>query len=135
MATEPTLQRESKPSPTQLASKAYAAAEAGDAAGMQREMLAHGPLSVGFFVYNSDLAQYRSGVYRRSAAAAGPVGGHAVKLIGWGVDDGKPYWLAVNSWSPRWGEGGYFRIWRGTNECGIEETPAAGLPDVVLAEA
>lgn len=37
-------------------------------------------------------------------------GGHAVKLIGWGVDKirGKdvPYWLVVNSWNKDWGVNG-----------------------------
>ena len=28
--------------------------------------------------------------------------------------------LCANSWGPQWGEGGYFRIQRGVNECGIE---------------
>lgn len=38
---------------------------------------------------------------------------------------------AANSWSPLWGGlGGFFHIRRGTNECGIETTPAAGLPDL-----
>ena len=30
----------------------------------------------------------------------------------------------------RGGLGGFFHIRRGTNECGIETTPAAGLPDL-----
>ena len=68
---------------------------------------------------------------RRSAQARGPVGGHAVKLLGWGEDEaGRPYWLALNSWSPQWGEGGFFRFARGINECEIESMPAAGLADV-----
>ena len=94
--------------------------------------LAHA--QVGFLVY-SDLAQYQSGVYRRSVHAKGPLGGHAVKLIGYGVNvdpsGGEwPYWLAVNSWSPAWGDGGTFKIARGSNECSIESTPAAGMPRV-----
>ena len=62
--------------------------------------------------------------------------GSAVKLIGWGVEPGSngsraiPYWTAANSWSPSWGEGGFFRIRRGTNEALIETMPAAGLPEV-----
>ena len=39
------------------------------------------------------------------------------------------YWLIANSWSPEWGEKGFFRIERGTNECGIETQPAAGMAD------
>ena len=30
------------------------------------------------------------------------------------------YWLCANSWGPKWGEDGYFRILRGTDECKIE---------------
>ena len=84
----------------------------------QRELLAHGPFEVAFFVY-SDFMQYKGGVYRKGPQAQGPLGGHAVKLVGWGDEAGVPYWLVANSWSPAWGEEGYFRIARGLNECGI----------------
>ena len=97
-----------------------------------REIRAHGPIEVAMLVY-TDFVQYRSGVYRRSDAALGPVGGHAVRVIGWGVEPRAggppaPYWLAANSWSAAWGEAGFFRIARGSDECGVEATPAAGLP-------
>jgi cathepsin B len=39
----------------------------------------------------------------------------------------------MNSWSPLWGDRGFIKIARGTNECGIEETPAAGMPGEVVA--
>jgi cathepsin B len=75
---------------------------------------------------------YHNGTYARTAGSPGPKGGHAVKLLGWGVDSkGVDYWIAANSWSPLWGGlKGFFHIRRGTNECGIETTPAAGLPDL-----
>lgn len=56
------------------------------------------------------------------------LGGHAVKLMGWGEEDGVPYWLVANSWNYDWGDGGFFKIRRGTDECGIESMIAAGLP-------
>lgn len=34
---------------------------------------------------------------------------HGIVLVGWGNDDGD-YWIARNSWGPRWGEEGYLRI-------------------------
>lgn len=37
------------------------------------------------------------------------VGGHAVKIIGWGVNNdtnNTPYWLVVNSWNVTWGDKG-----------------------------
>lgn len=53
---------------------------------------------------------------------------HAVKIIGWGEEDGKPYWLAVNSFNTNWGEKGFFKILRGSNECYVEDSMYAGLP-------
>ena len=56
-----------------------------------------------------------------------PSGFHSVRLIGWGVDNEVKYWLAANSWGRKFGEdGGYFRILRGVNECGIEDALVAG---------
>jgi len=110
-------------------SMAYAVSAPSDVAGLQRELLTHGPVEVGFFVF-SDFHSYRHGVYFRTPGAFGPLGGHAVKLLGWGKAGRirMEYWLAANSWSPAWGMDGFFKIRRGTNECGIESTPAAGLP-------
>ena len=78
---------------------------------------------------------YQSGVYQRGPSAQ-LEGGHAVKLVGWGVEDGTDYWWIANSWGTGWGLDGFFKIARGDNECGIEETPAAkafsGLAWLVL---
>ena len=38
-----------------------------------------------------------SGVYQHTTGNA--LGGHAVKMIGYGVDNDIPYWLIVNSWN------------------------------------
>ena len=92
---------------------------------MQRDLLANGPISVAFQVF-SDFHSYSSGVYTRTAAGQLD-GGHAVKVVGWGVDAaGGDYWTVANSWGPSWGMHGYFNIARGKNECGIEQTPAGG---------
>ena len=91
--------------------------------------MAHGPIQVGFQVF-SDFMTYQNGTYFRTPGAQGPRGGHAVKIVGWGVDaQGVDYWTVANSWSADWGMNGYFNIRRGTNEVGIETTPAAGLPE------
>lgn len=58
------------------------------------------------------------------------MGGHAVKLIGWGREKGVDYWLAANSWGRDWGIKGFFKIRRGANECLMEEYMVAGEPDV-----
>ncbi|KAL2557093.1 Cysteine proteinases superfamily protein [Forsythia ovata] len=90
------------------------------------EVYLNGPVEVAFTVYE-DFAHYKSGVYKH--VTGDEMGGHAVKLIGWGTtDDGEDYWLLANQWNRSWGDDGYFMIRRGTNECGIEEDVDAGLP-------
>lgn len=49
-----------------------------------------------------------------------------VMLIRWGVEEGTPFWLVVNSWNSGWGDEGLFKILRGSNECGIESQITAG---------
>lgn len=67
-----------------------------------------------------------SGVYQHVTGAA--LGGHAIKILGWGVEEGTPYWLVANSWNTDWGNGGFFKILRGQDHCGIESSISAGVP-------
>ncbi|XP_049858108.1 cathepsin B [Schistocerca gregaria] len=92
---------------------------------IQAEIMKNGPVEGAFTVYE-DFVHYKSGVYQHVSGVA--LGGHAIKIIGWGVLDDTPYWLVANSWNSDWGDGGFFRIKRGSNECGIESQINAGLP-------
>jgi len=94
-------------------------------ANMQTELQKNGPFEVAFNVY-ADFEAYKGGVYQHKSGSM--LGGHAVKVVGWGVDNGTPYWTIANSWNADWGEEGFFRIIRGTNECGIESQGVAGMP-------
>lgn len=85
---------------------------------IQAALVQQGSLQVAFTVY-SDFMYYESGIYEHQYGYQ--EGGHAVELVGYGEEDGTPYWLIRNSWGPSWGENGYFRMIRGTNDCGIEE--------------
>eukprot|EP01065_Artemidia_motanka_P032458 TRINITY_DN39471_c0_g1_i1.p2 TRINITY_DN39471_c0_g1~~TRINITY_DN39471_c0_g1_i1.p2 ORF type:complete len:308 (+),score=55.39 TRINITY_DN39471_c0_g1_i1:70-993(+) len=84
-----------------------------------------GPVEAAFSVY-ADFFSYSSGVYTHKTG--GLEGGHAIKILGWGVDAGVPYWIVANSWGTTWGLSGFFWIKRGTNECGIESNVIAGTP-------
>ena len=54
---------------------------------------------------------------------------HAVLIVGYGTSDkGEPYWIVKNSWGTGWGENGYFRILRGTDECSIESMAMESTP-------
>lgn len=80
--------------------------------------LVSGPLTTGFTVYY-DFELYTSGIYHH---VLGPnMGGHAVEFVGYGTEGTTKFWKVKNSWGASWGEKGYFRIVRGTDECGIED--------------
>jgi hypothetical protein len=86
---------------------------------IQTEIMANGPVTLAFSVYPSFM-QYNGGVYKELQPGENVEGGHAVVIVGWGVDGDVPYWIVRNSWGPRWGEDGYFRMLRGKNFCNCE---------------
>jgi cathepsin B len=87
--------------------QAYAVAP--DEKSIKIEIMKNGPVSAAFMVYE-DFFLYQSGIYHHVTGTE--VGGHAVKLIGWGQDEksGEKYWILMNSWNPAWGENGSFRM-------------------------
>ncbi|CAE8633502.1 unnamed protein product [Polarella glacialis] len=93
--------------------------------GIQQAIMSGGPVETAFTVY-SDFENYAGGIYHHVAGSV--AGGHAVKMVGWGVENGTKYWKVANSWNPYWAEKGYFRIRRGNNEGGIEDMVVASSP-------
>ncbi|KAK2143035.1 hypothetical protein LSH36_885g00059 [Paralvinella palmiformis] len=94
---------------------------------IQIEVMKYGPVEAAFSVY-SDFPNYKSGVYQHTTGEI--LGGHAVRMIGWGIENGTPYWLIANSWNTDWGDHGTFKILRGSDECGIESQIVAGIAKV-----
>lgn len=88
------------------------------------ELSTNGPMEASFTVYEDFLA-YKSGVYHHVTGSA--LGGHAVKIMGWGTENGTPYWLVANSWNEDWGDKGFFKIRRGSNDCGFESGIVGGM--------
>ena len=80
-------------------------------------LLNEGPVQTGFYVHE-DFLYYVGGIYHKTYGSS--IGGHAVLIVGYGSMNNHDYWIVRNSWGSDWGENGYFRILRGTNECGIE---------------
>lgn len=87
------------------------------------ELNNRGPVEVAYTVYE-DFMLYKNGIYQHKTGRA--LGGHAVSLVGYGVENNIKYWIMVNNWNKNWGENGTFRIIRGVNECGIESQAVAG---------
>jgi len=90
---------------------------------IESDLQAYGSVTAAFTVY-SDFLTYKSGIYKHTTGAA--LGGHAVKIVGWGNEGGREYWLVANSWNSGWGDNGFFKIAKGVNECGIEDDVCAG---------
>lgn len=76
----------------------------------------HGPLSVSIDAMTQLWWPYTGGIM---TGCCNTEVDHAVLVVGFGEEDGQKYWLIKNSWSESWGEKGYIRLERGTNQCGI----------------
>merc|ERR1712166_1530450 len=50
---------------------------------------------------------------------------HGVLAVGYGTENGTPYYLVKNSWGPTWGDAGFIKIGieSGAGVCGIQEQP------------
>ena len=88
-----------------------------------------GPLAIALNA--NPLQTYSGGILDKTSSQC-PVSGinHAVTLVGYGAESGVDYWIVKNSWGANWGENGYFRILRGTNECGIDGSASTGMPKI-----
>jgi len=88
---------------------------------MMVDLMTEGTLYAAFRVYEDFDGFFQNdpmGVYQHRYGQM--IGGHAIVIVGWGEQDGVKYWLIRNSWGINWGDGGHFRIKRGSDECGIE---------------
>ncbi len=94
-------------------------------AAIQAEILLNGPIETGFDVYE-DFMNYTGGIYEHKTGSL--LGGHAVKIIGWGNKGGVNYWIVANSWGTSWGLDGFFNIKFG--ECEFDTQGIAGTADV-----
>lgn len=79
----------------------------------RKRAVAIAPVLAGLHIYE-DFSAYRSGVYRHVAGDLR--GNHAVSVVGY--SDQESCWIAKNSWGPKFGEAGFFRI--GYGECEVD---------------
>ncbi|KAK3608345.1 hypothetical protein CHS0354_030800 [Potamilus streckersoni] len=92
---------------------------------MRINLVKNGPIAVSFEVYD-DFVHYKGGIYihtgLRDKFNPFEITNHVVLVVGYGVEPvtGQKYWVVKNSWGEAWGEMGFFRIRRSTDECSIE---------------
>lgn len=94
---------------------------------IMKEIYTNGPVVATFSVYE-DFFTYEDGIYKYETGEY--KGGHSVRIIGWGIENGIKYWICVNSWNENWGINGVFKILKGEDECGIEDSVIAGIPEI-----
>jgi len=87
-------------------------------------IMRYGPMESAFYVFE-DFPAYSGGVYRRTSDVF--LGGHAIRVVGWGMEDSTPYWLVANSWGTDWGIDGYVKFIRGIDDCYFESLFFAGF--------
>ncbi len=78
-----------------------------------KSCLKTGPVTYAFDVCKSFFS-YKSGIYHCDCSSY--IGGHAVLAVGYS-DDPECHLITKNSWSPVWGDKGYFKM--GCHTCGV----------------
>ncbi|XP_026139810.1 cathepsin S-like [Carassius auratus] len=91
----------------------------GDEEGLKQALANVGPISVAIDATRPHFVLYRSGVYNDPTCTKKV--NHAVLAVGYGAIAGEDFWLIKNSWGTHFGDGGYIRIARNKNMCGIAE--------------
>lgn len=115
---------------------------------IKKHLMKYGSAIGGFIVYKNFIKDVNKGkfletkgIYVKSVNYSGnqedidePAGGHAIGIVGWGVEkdlqigtDVYPkveYWICRNSWSTKWGNDGYFKY------AMFQEYPNNNLPPI-----
>jgi len=102
----------------------YVNVTSGDEDALKLAIFKHGPISVAIDASHRSFSFYANGVYYEPKCKNGEDGlDHAVLAVGYGVLNGKPYWLVKNSWSTYWGNDGYVLMAQRDNNCGVATMP------------
>ena len=93
------------------------------------QLITYGPVESGFTVY-SDFYNLRTNsncknIIYKTDENAEKTGGHAVVIVGYGVENNTYYWITQNSWDENFCDKGFFKV----------EFGQANIEKVFIAEA
>merc|ERR1712055_761121 len=88
----------------------------GDEELMKKLIVEHGAV-VASVKSKGPFQEYGGGVF--SGCHPGTSTDHAISVVGYGSENGVPYWLIKNSWGTGWGDNGFIKLARGSGMCGI----------------
>jgi cathepsin L len=96
----------------------YAEIPYGSEQALEQALATVGPVAIALDASPRSFMMYSRGIFNEPQCNAQKLS-HAVLAVGYGTENGTPYYLVKNSWGTGWGEGGYFKIIKGKNMCGI----------------
>lgn len=98
--------------------KGFAILRCGDETALTNAIATVGPIAVSIAA-TDDFVHYKSGIYS-NPKCVGQRLNHVAVAIGYGIENGQPYYLIKNSFGANWGENGFGKIARNAgNMCGI----------------
>jgi cathepsin X len=92
---------------------------------MMQEIYQRGPIACGIAVTDA-MENYTSGIFEDTTGDYDVT--HEVSIVGFGEENGTPYWLIRNSWGTHWGIDGFMKLIRGKNNLAIESDCAWATP-------
>ncbi|CAD5232417.1 unnamed protein product [Bursaphelenchus xylophilus] len=97
----------------------HASLPAKDEVNMAKVVYETGPIVT--YLNADQMQHYQGGILDAAEPSGGWEINHAVLTVGYGAENGTPYWIIKNSWGPTWGESGFVRVRRGTNSFDLAE--------------
>jgi len=83
-----------------------------------REAIALQPVAVAIQANQDSFMKYQDGIIDNCADTRLD---HGIIAVGYGVENGKQYYVIRNSWGPRWGDQGHAKIAADKTSCGIRQ--------------
>eukprot|EP00916_Digyalum_oweni_P015121 GHVL01024654.1.p1 GENE.GHVL01024654.1~~GHVL01024654.1.p1 ORF type:complete len:361 (+),score=23.53 GHVL01024654.1:89-1171(+) len=91
----------------------------GDEEALKNAVASVGPVSIAIDAEES-FKFYSDGIFSsKTCSNTADALDHAILVVGYGSENGQDYWIVKNSWAKTWGQGGFGKMARNKNMCGV----------------